>query len=145
MTAPPALRLDLAGRDAAGVRRAQDAMRAWLDARGVADAVVARADVLVEEVALNILRHGFAAAPAAALTVSLDAGRCVLEFEDRGVPFDPTAATLPPRAATFAQAPIGGRGLRLIRALAAEAHYERSDDGRNLLRLVVAEGAPVRP
>jgi serine/threonine-protein kinase RsbW len=145
VTAPRALRLDLAGRAAAQVGEAQGAVRDWLAAQGVAQAVVARAELLVEEVALNILRHGFVSDAAASLTVSLDDGRCVLEFEDRGLPFDPIAATLPPRAASLAEAPAGGRGLRLVRALAAEAHYARSADGRNLLRLVVAQGAPVTP
>jgi anti-sigma regulatory factor (Ser/Thr protein kinase) len=107
--------------------------------------VVARAELLVEEVALNILRHGFEADAAATLLVSLEGGRCVLEFEDRGAPFDPTTAALPPRPANLAEAPAGGRGLRLVRALAAEARYARSEDGRNLLRLVVAEAAPVTP
>lgn len=137
------LRLHLAGRAAATVGEAQDAVRDWLGAQGVAQAVVARTELLVEEVALNILRHGFAADASAVLTVSFQGGQCVLEFEDRGMAFDPTAAALPPRAASLAEAPDGGRGLRLIRALAAEARYTRSADGRNLLRLVVADGAPV--
>jgi anti-sigma regulatory factor (Ser/Thr protein kinase) len=144
VTAEPALRLHLAGSATAGVGRAQDAARDWLAARGVPGAVIARAEVLIEEVALNILRHGFATEASAALAVSLDGGRCVLEFEDRGIAFDPTTAALPPPAAGIETAPPGGRGLRLIRALAAEARYARSDDGRNLLRLVVAEGKPVR-
>ncbi len=145
MTSRPSLRLDLLGRDAAGVGRAQDAMRAWLAEQGVLPAVIARADLLVEEVALNILRHGVEAGPAATLVVSLEGRRCVLDFEDRGVPFDPTTAALRPRAASLAEAPDGGRGLRLVRALAAEARYARTEDGRNMLRLVVADGAPVTP
>jgi sigma-B regulation protein RsbU (phosphoserine phosphatase) len=139
------LRFDLVGREAAGVGRAQDAMRAWLADQGLCPAVIARAELLVEEVALNILRHGFESGAAAALVVSLESGRCVLEFEDRGMPFDPTTAALPPRAASLAQAPDGGRGLRLLRALTAEARYARSEDGRNLLRLVVAEAPTITP
>lgn len=145
MTPRRELRLDLVGREAASVGRAQEAMRAWLESEGVGAPVIARADVLVEEVALNILRHGFVSGAAATLVVGLDEGRCVLDFEDRGTPFDPTAAALPPRATDLAEAPAGGRGLRLVRALAAEARYARSEDGRNLLRLVVADPAPVTP
>jgi anti-sigma regulatory factor (Ser/Thr protein kinase) len=145
VTAAPALRLHLAGTAAAGIARAQDAARDWLAARGVPGTVAARAELLIEEVALNILRHGFASGSALDLTISVEDGHCVLAFEDRGIAFDPTTAALPPRASGIEAAPPGGRGLRLIRALAAEARYARSQDGRNLLRLVVAEGRPLTP
>jgi serine/threonine-protein kinase RsbW len=142
VTATGPLCLDLAGRGAAGVGRAQAAARDWLRAQGCAPAIVARAELLIEEVALNILRHGFGATeePAAALRVSVENGRCILEFEDRGLPFDPIGAPLPAPAASLAEARIGGLGVPLIRAMAANARYARSADGRNLLRLEVAAG-----
>ncbi|CAH0219808.1 ATP-binding protein [Roseomonas sp. CECT 9278] len=143
MNAQGALRLCLAGTAAAEVGRAQAAAADWLQAQGCAAAVVARAELLIEEVALNILRHGFAATrdAAAEVTVSLQGGRCVLEFADRGVAFDPTRAALPARGDPARE---GGFGVPLIRALAQEARYARTPDGRNLLRLVVAEGV-LRP
>lgn len=139
-----ALRLRVEGTTAAAVGCAQAAAAAWLRAHGCAAAVVARAELLIEEVALNILRHGFAAAQdaAAELVVSLPGGRCVLEFEDRGVAFDPTRAAAPVRRDPARE---GGFGVPLIHVLAQQARYARSADGRNLLRLVVAEGDVVRP
>jgi serine/threonine-protein kinase RsbW len=142
VTTPGPLCLDLVGRGAAGVGRAQAAAVDWLRAQGFPPASVARAELLIEEVALNILRHGFAAMeePAASLRVSLQGDRCILEFEDRGRPFDPTQAPLPAPAASLAEARIGGLGVPLIRAMAVSARYARSTDGRNLLRLEVAAG-----
>ncbi|MBR0670199.1 ATP-binding protein [Neoroseomonas soli] len=141
-TPPPGgevLRLALRGAAASEVVRAQAAVVEFLAAHGARPRSVARAELLIEEVALNTLRHGYPEGqePALDIVASIEGGRCVLQFEDRGIAFDPTAAPLPAPAAGLAEARIGGLGITLIRRTAAELSYERMADGRNRLRMVL--------
>ena len=138
------LRLALRGTAATEVTRAQAAVAAFMRARGAGTSAIARAELVVEEVALNALRHGYPTGQEAMLDIvaSWQDGRCVLEFEDRGIPFDPTAAPLPEPAKSLAEARIGGLGITLIRRAAQDLRYERTADGRNRLRLALPpEGA----
>lgn len=138
--------MTLRGTAAAEVARAQAAVAAFIAARGAGPRSVARAELMVEEVALNALRHGRAPGtePQLDIAATYVDGRCVLEFEDGGTPFDPTAAPLPEQAAGLAQARIGGLGITLIRRTAQDVAYERTADGRNRLRVVMPpEGASI--
>lgn len=140
------LRLVLRGTGAETVREAQLAVSAFLLGQGAGPRTAARAELLLEELALNTLRHGFPAGGSPEMTVLAwhDGTRCGLELLDRGAPFDPTAADLPSRPASLKDAPIGGRGLTLLRRIAAELAYERTGDGCNRLRVVLpAEDATI--
>jgi anti-sigma regulatory factor (Ser/Thr protein kinase) len=139
------LRLVL-GEGLEALRQAQLAVAAFLAARGAGPNTASRAELLLEEMALNTLRHGFAdgSTPEVAVTAWQDDGRCGLDFEDRGAPFDPTLAPLPVKPGRLQDAPVGGLGLPLLHRIAAEIAYERSGDGRNHLRLVLpAEDAAI--
>ena len=128
------------------LRAAQLAVADFLRARGAGPNTTARAELLLEELALNTLRHGFAAGgtPELAVTAWHDGTRAGLDFEDRGAPFDPTRAALPVRPGSLRDAPIGGLGVPLLRRIAAELAYERTADGRNRLHLVLpAEDAVI--
>lgn len=145
MTAPgcdPALSLTLRGEPKSEVARAQQSVAAFLAHEGEDAMAVARAELMVEETALNVLVHGFAAGetPEVRLCVRREASFWVLDFEDRGCPFDPTAAALPAPAPSLAEARIGGFGLPLIRRTAAALRYERTADGRNLFSVVLPPG-----
>jgi len=59
----------------------------------------------------------------------------VLEFRDRGRPFDPLTADAPDLDLSPEERPPGGLGLALVRALVDDARYERRD-AANVLRLV---------
>ncbi len=128
------------------LREAQLAVADFLRRRGAGPNTAARAELLLEELALNTLRHGFAQGGTPELTVMAwhDGARCGLDLEDRGAPFDPTAAAMPPRPRHLQEARIGGLGLPLLRRIAAELAYERTADGRNRLHLVLpAEEAAI--
>lgn len=123
----------------AGAAAAQDALRHHLTEAGAAAGLVSRAEVVAEEVVLNVADHGEAGPDARVrMKAAVEAGRVSLTFEDDGRAYDPLSAPLPPAPGSLAEAGLGGLGLVLIRRLAAEAHYERLPDGRNRLRLVLA-------
>lgn len=142
--AAPVLRLELRGRAAATLSEAQGALRDALQRGGVTSAVIARAELLFEEAALNVLRHGFPPedTPEATVLVTIQDGGCALDIEDRGRPFDPTTAPLPAASPDLERARIGGLGLPLIRRMASSLAYRREGDGRNRLRIVVAPVSP---
>lgn len=132
--------------DLEALSAAQLALAEFLRGQGAGPRTLARAELLLEELALNVLRHGFEPGDTPELTVIAwhDGTQCGLDLEDRGSAFDPTAATLPTRPANLQQARIGGLGLPLLRHNTAEIAYERTADGRNRLQLVLpAEDASI--
>ena len=96
---------------------AQQALDAFCRANAVPPLAAGRAAVLVEEAALNALRHG--GARMVRVAVTLASGACLLAFEDDGLAFDPTAAALPAPARSLDDAPEGGRGLLLLHRFAS--------------------------
>ena len=139
------LRIVLHGGTAA-LREAQLAIADFLRGRGAGPCTTARAELLVEELALNTLRHGFqgGGAPELIVTAWHDGTRCGLDLEDRGAAFDPTRATQPGKPGSLRDAPVGGLGVPLVQRIAAELAYERTADGVNRLHLVLpAEDAPI--
>lgn len=127
------LRLVIAG-GAEAVVAAEQRLTTFLNDEGLPETAAARAALLLEEVALNALRHG--AAPRVEVEARVGADGISLVFEDAGLPFDPLAgevAAPDPRA----EQP-GGRGLLLIRRFSTGARYARSPDGRNRLELLLS-------
>ena len=55
-------------------------------------------------------------------------------FEDRGIPFDPTAREDPDRMAGAEERPIGGLGIFLTKKLMDAVAYEYRD-GKNILTI----------
>jgi serine/threonine-protein kinase RsbW len=88
-----------------------------------------RADLVLEEVVMNIIRH---AAPQGASRAVLAAlcrdGRATLTVEDDGPEFDPLSAQPRPLAGEY----DGGFGLHLIRRQSDAAHYARTRSGNRL-------------
>ncbi len=146
MSGPPRLRLTFSATLAA-TAEAQARLADYLRAQGAPDRLVARVELVFEEVAVNIVRHAFGpdAAPDAvpcAREASLEAapepeGCCTLVIEDAGRPFDPTSAPLVTPARSLEDSAIGGLGLPLIRRTAREMAYARLPEGRNRLTLVI--------
>jgi anti-sigma regulatory factor (Ser/Thr protein kinase) len=61
----------------------------------------------------------------------------VLNIEDDGGPFDPSPVAPPQTPQTVENAPVGGRGIHLIRQFSSRLEYFRVG-GRNRLRLTFA-------
>jgi anti-sigma regulatory factor (Ser/Thr protein kinase) len=102
---------------------------------GVVPAAALRAELVIEELFTNTVRHGYQgecdhpvwlhALPAP--------GVLCLTYQDAAAAFDPLALALHAEAA--APQCIGGQGIRLIRSLTSSVAYRRADD-RNILTLV---------
>ena len=98
-------------------------------------------ELVLEETLLNVSTHAFGDEPARPchLTVEADDDDSVsLQFEDDGMAFDPTQAEEPVVPGSLQLARPGGLGLALVRKRARSVAYERSDDGRNRLTIVIA-------
>ena len=118
---------------------ARQAMAAFLAPVELHPTVLFKLALVLEEIFMNLLWHAFkdAAEHTVEFTVQLQADQVTLSFEDDGIAFDPTQAAEPPIPASLLDAPMGGRGLKLLRRAARSLSYERRD-GRNRLRVAVA-------
>ena len=97
-------------------------------------------ELVFEEVATNIIRHGYPDGGEHEIDVSLDVDQdaLVLCFEDDGIPFDPRETTGRPHPVGGPSETLGGRGLLLIDKAAKSLNYERTPQGRNRLTVTVA-------
>jgi serine/threonine-protein kinase RsbW len=97
----------------------------------------ARLSIILEELFTNAVRHAYPIPGSPGrIEVVLDCSdeRVTIIFSDDGEAFDPLKAALPDLEQSPAQRPVGGLGLRIVRALAEEARYRR-EAGRNHLLL----------
>ena len=90
-------------------------------------ALVADMRLCLEEVVTNVVNHAFAGIPDPTLRVELEAAPDVLIalVVDNGPAFDPLEHPLAPPVTDLGAAPIGGLGIRLLRARASALRYER--------------------
>jgi serine/threonine-protein kinase RsbW len=104
---------------------------------GLASEDLDRAELCLDELVTNVVRHGGDGARSVTFTVS--ARRKAREFlvvvEDDGPAFDPLQVPAPVFASSLDQAEAGGRGVFLIRSIADELRYERGN-GRNRVTIV---------
>lgn len=113
---------------------AQEHAAAFLRERKVGGRVIGRAELLLEELATNVISHGAVTDPAAGFAVTLTLepdGGCGIVFEDPGLPFDSAAATLPDRPARLEEARVGGLGLVLLRKMARDLRHVALPGGGN--------------
>lgn len=127
MTGPLRLRI---GTDTASLVSAQRAVADLVAGAGMPPIAASRAELVIEEVALNALRHG--GAPEVRLEAGIDEEGCRLRFEDEGRPFDPTTGSVPAGGQRE-----GGFGLLLVRRSAARLSYARLAEGGNRLEVLI--------
>jgi serine/threonine-protein kinase RsbW len=133
-------RLELALEDAFdALGRCAAEVHEFLAARGLSPRAVYRADLVLEEIVTNIIRHGYddTGPHTIAVAVALQTDTLTLTFEDDGRAFDPLAAPEPELPDAPDAIPTGGRGLRLVRAMIRDGEYLRRD-GRNRLTVHIA-------
>ena len=90
-----------------------------------------RLRLAVDEIATNIIVHGYAEAGlqgALELRADIDARALTISIEDSGVAFDPRQVPVPDTALPLEQRPIGGLGVYLAIRSVDEFLYDRVGD-----------------
>jgi anti-sigma regulatory factor (Ser/Thr protein kinase) len=98
---------------------------------GMPPRLVMRVELVVEELFVNTVAHGYGGDSDAAVdvTVRVDDGRIALIFEDTAPPFDPFATIeVPDSDATIEERGVGKLGVFLITQFAARCDYARDGD-----------------
>jgi serine/threonine-protein kinase RsbW len=99
--------------------------------------------VAVDEACNNVIAHGYSGQEPGPIGVSFesDGQRVLVAITDRGRPFDPRDAPAPDLHSDWQARRVGGLGWHLIRQLVDEVRYERDEENRNRLTLVMKLGA----
>jgi serine/threonine-protein kinase RsbW len=123
----------------------------FLEENGVEASVTYIVQLAVEELVMNVIRHGSHGETNRniALRIDLDDARhAMLEVVDDGDAFDPRAAAEPDFEGMLHGTRVGGLGVHLVKSLVASLDYQRVDN-RNRVRLRIlplpAPGARAHP
>jgi anti-sigma regulatory factor (Ser/Thr protein kinase) len=117
-----------------------DRLMAWLDAfcdrHEIPDEAHYHLNIAVEELVINVIKHGRCSPAEGAIEVELRVSGQELNITvtDTGVPFNPLSAPPPDLTSSLVDRPIGGLGIHLVRSLMNTVEYER-EGGENRLRL----------
>jgi anti-sigma regulatory factor (Ser/Thr protein kinase) len=91
----------------------------------------------VDEVCVNLVRHGYAGGQGAIwIDFARDANRVIVTIADRAPPFDPANAPAPDLDKPLEERRVGGLGWHLVRHMIDHIEYRSDDDGTNRLTLV---------
>ena len=102
---------------------------------GMEDRTLKKMILALEEAVVNIVNYS--EAKFIGMTISCgDTQRLSITLSDDGIAFDPTAQAEVDTAAVIDQRQIGGLGIALLRQIADEVHYHRTDDGQNELSII---------
>lgn len=116
----------------------EQAIDAMAESENWPDELVFKVKLVVEELGLNIIDHGYGNDESKEIEIRLstDGGALTIELIDEAKPFDPLNDTpLPDTSAGVEERPIGGLGVFLVKEMMDEAAYER-EGNRNRIRLV---------
>ena len=117
------------------VMRGVDALRDFAAAHGVPEQTIFGLSLALEECGSNIVNHALQRDAQRTFLVILERTRdgFVIELQDDGPEFDPTAAASFTQRTADRDTP-GGWGIELVRRNTDEVRYRR-EAGRNVLRL----------
>ena len=107
---------------------------AELLAAGVEESLRYAVDLALEELIGNTIRYGYEDHDVHEIRIQLElsADEVRLTIEDDARAFDPTRAPEPPRPSSLAEAPPGGRGIRMVRRMIGDMRYQRAPGGNRL-------------
>ena len=136
----PAHTLALALRnDTSALDGAREEARRHLENLGVDETAAYAVDLVLEELAGNTIRYGYAKGTEGSIRIELAVGpRDVrIAIRDDARPFDPTRHPDPKPARTVRESPVGGRGIAMVRRYARALRYRR-ENGANAIEVEVA-------
>ena len=109
----------------------------WLEARKVAPAGIYLANLAIEELVTNCIKHGYDddREHQIEINVSVDHGEMTLAVIDDCHAFNPLEAPEPDTDLPVEERPLGGLGIHLLRKMSDRMTYERRA-GRNHVSIV---------
>jgi len=111
-------------------------IQAFGKTHGLSEETVFKANLILEEIAANIINYGFddGAEHSIDIRMSIENGELILDVEDDAREFDPLKAKEPDVTQPLEERPIGGLGIFFVRHMADEVVYRRQQN-RNRLRI----------
>ena len=130
---PPVKRLILPA-SAGSISALSEFVRGGAVAAGIAENELAKLDLVLEEILINVARYAYTPETGAVEVAYAQAGPCKLHVEiaDFGRVFNPLEADPPDFSRGLADRPIGGLGVFLVRSMVDSIDYRRDQD-RNIL------------
>lgn len=115
-----------------------------LDRPGVDSACRADVRLVLEELLVNTVRHGYPDGRPGCIDIRLEVTTEVvrLELRDDALPFDPLDQDPPELPGDLASRNIGGLGLHLARNIASDIHYARDAHGNRVVVLFDPSAEP---
>jgi serine/threonine-protein kinase RsbW len=112
-------------------------LMAWAGARGVSAQVCRSASLVLEELATNIVLHGFFGQRGFWIDAEarVQGGALTVTLEDEAHPFNPLTVPDPDTTLPLEEREIGGLGLLFVRRSADRLFYERSHGERPTNRI----------
>lgn len=95
-------------------------------------------DLVIEELVVNIVRHGFKEKTKGDIYVECRSkgDRLYIRLSDNGIPFDPIESKPPDIEADITEREPGGLGIFMVKQVAEQIDYTR-EEGRNRLDIVI--------
>lgn len=116
-----------------GIKRLQAELAAFGEARNWPGKLAYQVELVIEELCLNIVKHGNAHRIELSLRSNPDA--LAIDIVDDGIAFDPlTEVPTPDLASGVEDRPVGGLGVFLVKSVIDCVEYTREDD-RNHIKL----------
>ncbi|MEW6669161.1 MAG: ATP-binding protein [Thermodesulfobacteriota bacterium] len=115
------------------------AVSGFLNANGLPGNRIQEIELATEEALVNIFNYAYTGQESGEVEVRChmaEQGRLIVEFRDRGVPFDVTALAAPDLNASLPERKVGGLGIFLMRKMVDEVLYRREED-HNILTFVL--------
>jgi serine/threonine-protein kinase RsbW len=132
------------GATATEVVRGCQALEAFCRDHGLTNEIALDAALVLEEVGVNIIHHGYGGRAAGTVSVKAEIGREALrlEVEDDGPEFNPLTVPAPDLRRYWEESRVGGLGLHIVRALTRGVEYtRRGQRNRLVLTLSLPGGA----
>ena len=95
-------------------------------------------DLVIEELVVNIVKHGFKDPTKGAIYVETrsDGNRLYVRISDNGIPFNPIESKPPDIEAGITEREPGGLGIFMVKQVAEQIGYTRKE-GKNRLDIVI--------
>jgi serine/threonine-protein kinase RsbW len=113
--------------DLSSVVSLADEVARWGREAGLAEGAVFQVNLVLEELATNVILHGLGVGPPGWISVRIERSDDRLEIvvADNARAFDPFAAPPPDLTADMEHRPVGGLGVHLVRTFMDEWRYAR--------------------